>query len=215
VKRARFHDPEHLPPTGSSTRSPWSAPARCRTGALRRRPFATPRVTASQLGSVRCPQPQPGTTCASQTPPVDFCLSNTTREHTDAGSSSRESAFSSPSGDPEPKPWICERCEPGPKPVTTPESAVTPVGNSFDPACAQRRRGQLELFPGHLPVASVPSSRPWNGRASGRSGQGSFPAPHANAKPSREPRCLQLPVGSTEALLSGGNRRAPPPRGAT
>jgi hypothetical protein len=147
VKRAGFRDPEHLPPTGSSTRSPCPAPARCRPGAFRRRPFATSRVSASQLGSIRYPQPQPGTACASQTPPVDFCLSNTTREHTDAGSSSLEGAFSSLSGDHRTEVPDLRAVRSRPKPGYDARERRRTGRGLLDPACAQRRRGQLELSP--------------------------------------------------------------------
>jgi hypothetical protein len=60
---------------------PLYRPPRCRDEPIRRRPFAPERFPASRLDSVRHPQPQPGTACASQTPPVDLCLPNTTREH--------------------------------------------------------------------------------------------------------------------------------------
>jgi hypothetical protein len=44
--------------------------------------FRPEQFPAPELGPVRRFQPQPETTCAGQTPPADFYLPNTTREHT-------------------------------------------------------------------------------------------------------------------------------------
>lgn len=205
VKRAAFHDLERLPPTGSSTRSP------CHRRRVATLPISPPSIRPEQfpapgLDPVRHPQPQPETTCAGQTPPVDFYLPNTTREHTREWSNlAGERVFFAlrwpRTGAPDPRAACSGRTRDDAR-------GIAHTGRkTLDPACAQRRRGQLELLP-DTSCRRRTVIRPWSGRARGCTDQGPLPPPRANEKASERPRCLRLPASSAEALPPVGNRRA-------
>lgn len=130
MKRAGFRDPEHLPPTGSSTRSPGSDPPRCRRGPFLPPPFR--RVAVSRV-EARLRPPSPAATGEGLREPGAACrlllVNHDPRARERSAVPRRRARFLRPPVDPGASSRIGERCSSGREPGSMPGGTDAPVGN--------------------------------------------------------------------------------------
>jgi hypothetical protein len=213
VKSTGFRDLERLRPTGSSTRSPWS---RSRVS-TRTDSADIPSPGAVSRSWIRPRPPPPATTgdnmCGSDAACRLLLAKHDPRAHRRTVEPRWGARFLRfPLVTRAEAPDLRAACS-GPKPGATPEGITHAGRETLDPACAQRRRGQLELLP-DTSCRRRTVIRPWSGRARRCSDLGPLSPPRANEKASERPRYLRLSASSAEVLPPVGNRRAISPRRA-